>query len=112
MPLQGDVKKAVSISQSALFAEPSHEEARNELATLMMQQEEHEASSALLSTVSPASGQNARQSATALALRSAAETLGSDSENESWKLAQKAVFLCPSDAGVWASAVLAASTNP
>ncbi|KAH8828520.1 superkiller protein 3 [Flagelloscypha sp. PMI_526] len=108
---QNDVLKALSVAQTSVFVAPSRTESRNELATLLLQEGEAESALGILFTQadSPA-GQTASQESKTVALRSVASAFAS-SQEESRRLAQRAILLSPSSTVAWKALALAESTS-
>jgi superkiller protein 3 len=93
---QGNSKKAVSISQSAIFAEPSLSSARLQLASLSLKQGEHTSALAVLPSQHEDSLEDERKS---LSLRAVAES--ANEEEDASRLAQRAIILTPWESKNW-----------
>nr|GAT57676.1 antiviral protein [Mycena chlorophos] len=90
---EGDVTKAMALSQAATFHEPGRVDAREDLARLNLQRSDAPAASAILLGSPAGSLDSARSS---LALRAVAQSISRGEEGaKARKLAQKAVFLTP-----------------
>ncbi|KAG6862290.1 hypothetical protein C0995_015987 [Termitomyces sp. Mi166 len=101
---QPDAKKAVSVMQGALFAEPSRFESRASLATLMLQERKPDSALALLSGSKEGSIEN---QSTLLRLRAIA--LSRDNTEVAMREIQRAVMLAPFDVKCWQALALVKS---
>ncbi|KAH9947609.1 TPR-like protein [Amylocystis lapponica] len=91
---QGDATRALSVAQTAVFAEPSRADARRELAALTLQQGASGAARAVIAGSAPAREDGMAQLRESLALH--ATVLCRDGSGaEARRLAQKAVMLSP-----------------
>jgi superkiller protein 3 len=93
---QGDSKKALSVAQNAIFAEPSLSSARLQLATLSLMQGDHTSAPAVLSSQHEDSLEDERQS---LSLRAVARS--ANEEDIATRLAQRAIMLTPWETRNW-----------
>jgi superkiller protein 3 len=89
----GDYDRATKIAQKALHVEPSNLQMRREVASLLLQQGEREAASAILASVAP--NQNITEEKTTLAFSALAQPI------QSQRSAQKAIMLEPGQLRNW-----------
>jgi superkiller protein 3 len=89
----GDYDRATKIAQKALHVEPSNLQMRREVASLLLQQGERDAASAILASVAP--NQNITEEKTTLALSALAQPI------QSQRSAQKAIMLEPGQLRNW-----------
>ncbi|KAF8070280.1 TPR-like protein [Lyophyllum atratum] len=101
---QGDVKKAVTVAQSAVWAEPSRSEARTALATLMLQQNQFDSALAVLSGSDDASIDNLPAS-----LNIQAVAHSHSDRAVALREVQRAVMLSPSNMRCWQALALVRS---
>jgi superkiller protein 3 len=89
----GDYDRATKIAQKSLHVEPSNLQMRREVASLLLQQGERDAASAILASVAP--NQNITEEKTTLALSALAQPI------QSQRSAQKAIMLEPGQLRNW-----------
>jgi superkiller protein 3 len=98
---QGKLTAALSEAQKAVHVEPSREDARRTLATLLLQCGEPSAARAVISQ----GGENSdiADLRASIGLRAVARARSGDEEGvrEAWSLAQKGVMLAPWDRRSW-----------
>ena len=97
---QGNIAAALSEAQRAVHAEPARENARRELATLLLQTREPAVARAVISQGRDGDIADLRQS---IGLRAVAKALSEDEESlkEAWSMAHKSVMLAPWDRKNW-----------
>ncbi|KAI9449401.1 TPR-like protein [Lactarius psammicola] len=97
---QGNTTAALSEAQRAVHAEPARENARRELATLLLQTGEPAVARAVISQGRDSDIADLRQS---IGLRAVAKALSEDEESlkEAWSMAHKSVMLAPWDRRNW-----------
>ncbi|KAG6857271.1 hypothetical protein H0H87_007104 [Tephrocybe sp. NHM501043] len=101
---QQDTKKAASVVQGALFAEPSRSEAWATLATLMLQEEKFGLAVALLAGSKESSADNLRG---LISLRAIARSR--DDAGVAMREVQRAIMIAPSDPRSWQALALVRS---
>jgi len=98
---QNDVQKAASIVQGTVYAEPSRNESRNELACLMLQRGEYRSSLAILSSsiyVNDLPALLTSQNLRAIALARSRNECKAD---PALSASQRSIMLLPSDIRLW-----------
>ncbi|KAH9083896.1 TPR-like protein [Lactarius deliciosus] len=97
---QGDVTAALTEAQRAVHAEPARENARRELATLLLQTGKPAVARAVISQGRDSDIADLRQS---IGLRAVAKAHSEDEESlkEAWSMAHKSVILAPWDRRNW-----------
>jgi superkiller protein 3 len=98
---KGDTAQALSVAQHAMFTEPSLPSPKRTLASLALQQGQHDSALAILASQTENNSVDVRDS---LALRAVAESInGRGAQGEAVKKAQKAVMLAPWELRNWQS---------
>jgi len=101
-----DPAKALSVAQSAVFADPTHHKTRSQLATLLFQMDQCDL---VLPILSGLSTDNLQESQTLLKLRAVGEAL--NPQGDAVRLAQRNIMIRPSDKDNWRILALARSVT-
>ncbi|KAJ3849717.1 superkiller protein 3 [Lentinula lateritia] len=101
---QDDAEKALRVAQSAVYADPGRLEARNQMATLLFQMQQHRS---IVSVLSGPSTEYSLEIESTLKLRAVAEALSTHNKankanrTRAVHLAQKNIMIRPSNADNW-----------